>query len=111
MMVCSDVELTELSTEHVYVPTTSDGCNKIIRILSYLAVTPSLTYWVVTIVSLSATASPFLNHVTFVGGDPDDEQFKVKTVTELSWSEKILTGTAQKNVHCQSFFPKQDYKS
>lgn len=79
-----------LSTEQVYLPITSEGCIEIIRTLSYLAVTPSLRYWIAEKVSFMLTTSPSLVHTTFVGGDPDEEQFKVKTVVEASCSDKIL---------------------
>ena len=60
--------------------------------LSYLAVTPSLRYWLDVKVSLKATTSPSLVHVTFVGGDPTEEQFRVKTDPEASCSDEILRG-------------------
>ena len=44
-------------------------------------------------VSFSATDSPSFVHVTFVGGEPEDEQFRMKTVVELSCNDEILTGT------------------
>jgi hypothetical protein len=87
--------VTEFPTEHVYVPTTSDGCNERVRILSYLAATPSRRYWMAAVVSLSISASPSLIHVTLVGGDPDVEQFRVKTAPESSCSDIMLTGAVK----------------
>ena len=36
--------------------------------------------------------SPSLIHVTFVGGDPNEEQFKVKVAAEISCNDEMRTG-------------------
>lgn len=83
----------------MYVPISFDGCREIIRMLSYLAVTPSLRYWMVVKVAFIITVPPSFVHVKFVGGDPEEEQFKVKTVAELSSNDKILTGAVIVNLY------------
>lgn len=80
MRVCSE-DPTKLSIEHVYIPITSDGGKEM---LSYLAVVPSIRYWTVSKVSFTVTISASLIHVTFVGGDPEEEHFKVNTDADVS---------------------------
>ena len=89
--VSSEGALTRLSIEQVYVPITWDGDKELLKMLSYLDVRLSLRYWVVTKDWFMVSAIPSLVHVTFVGGDPREEQFRVKTFAELSCSDKMLT--------------------
>ena len=45
--------------------------------------------------SFMITISPSLIQVTFVGGDPEEEQFREKTEAELSCSDVILIGAIE----------------
>ena len=52
----------------------------------------------VTKVPFASSLSPSLTHVTFVGGDPDDEQFRVKAAAGLTCSDVILTGAMRRDM-------------
>lgn len=103
MRVSSDGELTKLFTEQVNVPNTSDGGNKIVRVLSYFAVKLSVRYWVVMKVSFIVRVSPSLTQVTFVGGDPIEEQFRVKAAAEISSNDNTLIGANKRKVMVATF--------
>lgn len=78
---------------------TSNGCNRgDIRILSYIAIAPSLRYWLV--VKFSECVSILLSfiQVTLVGGDPEEEQLTLNTSAEFSCSDKMLTWAREKSI-------------
>jgi len=74
----------------VYSPKTSNIVVDINKRLSYVADILSLRYCVALKVSFVATISPFLIHVTFVAGEPVEEQFRMKDEVELSCNDGCI---------------------
>ena len=80
-------------------PRTSDGGKKTVRMLSYLAVVPSMRYCIILNVLFVSSASPSLIQDMFVGGDPREEQLIAKAVVEASCRPTILIGAIKQNSH------------
>lgn len=92
-----------LFTVQVNVPRTSDGGKNTVRMVSYLAVVPSMRYCVILNVLFVSTASPSFIQDTFVGGDPREEQLIAKAVVEASCRATILIGAIKRNT--SHYFP------